>query len=167
MPPGAETPASLRGTAAGLLALALLGGCASRPPAAPTGCEVAGNRCMDALMQALDDWQQAYNDRDPRRLQALYAPGAVITDDEYWAVPLSGPGLPSFFDEMVQRPSARMRWKIGHLQLFGDTAVRSGECEFDEQVEGRVLTRQARYSLAYQHLGGRWLIVLQHLTLHP
>lgn len=134
---------------------------------APRSCDQPGSDCVVDLMQALDAWKDAYNSRDPKQLRALYAPGALITDDEYTAVPLSGAALPEFFDEMAQRPNARMRWVIGNLMLFGDTAVRSGECEFDEPVDGLSSARPVRYSLAYQRIDGRWLIVLQHLTRRP
>jgi hypothetical protein len=133
----------------------------------PLPCAHPDAHCVPDLMQALEDWKDAYNNRDPRRLQQLYAPGALITDDEYSAVPLSGSELPVFFDQMAQRPTARMRWIIGNLQLFGDTAVRSGQYEFSEQVEGQMKARPARYSFAYQRIGGRWLIVLQHSTIRP
>ena len=157
--------------AAACLLLMLLGsGCTTTPQVVvsePLRCDDAGSHCVNDLMQALEDWKDAYNARDARRLQQLYAPGAVITDDEYTVVPLEGEGLPAFFDQMVQRPTARMRWIIGNLQLFGDTAVRSGEYEFTEQADGQATTKPARYSFAYQRLNGRWLIILQHSTLRP
>lgn len=154
----------------GLLAFAALGGCAGTRTvvvSAPRPCEQPGSDCLADLMQALQSWQDAYNQRDPEKLRPLYAPGALITDDDYSAVPMPGGAVPEFFDEMAQRPAARMRWVIGNLKLFGDTAVRSGECEFDDQVDGQVVTRPVRYSLAYQRIDGRWLIVLQHLTARP
>jgi hypothetical protein len=46
-------------------------------------------------------------------------------------------------------------------------AVRSGEYEFTEQVDGQTKTRPAHYSFAYQRVEGRWLIILQHSTLRP
>lgn len=158
------------GSAACTLLLAFASGCTTgakvvvRPP---LRCDDPASHCVNDLMQALDDWKEAYNARDARRLQQLYAPGALITDDEYTAVPLSGSQVPVFFDQMAQRPTARMRWIIGNLQLFGDTAVRSGEYEFVEQVDGRSQARPARYSFAYQRIDGRWLIVLQHSTVRP
>ena len=157
--------------AAACLLLMLLGsGCTSAPRVTvspPLPCDRPDSTCVNDLMQALEDWKDAYNSRDPRRLQQLYAPGALITDDEYSAVPLSGSELPVFFDQMAQRPTARMRWIIGNLKLFGDTAVRSGEYELTEQADGRTKERPARYSFAYQRIDGRWLIVLQHSTLRP
>ena len=156
--------------AAGLLLMALISGCTTVPRvqvSPPLRCDEPGSSCLNDLMQALEDWQDSYNSRDARRLQQLYAPGALITDDEYAAVPLSGAALPRFFDEMAQRPTARMRWVIGHLKQFGETVVRSGECEFAEQVDGQTRARRARYSFAYQRIDGRWLIVLQHTTLRP
>jgi hypothetical protein len=168
----AMTP-KLRGplaTAACLLLLALASGCATRPQvivSPPRSCDHPESNCVSDLMQALEDWKDAYNSRDPQRLQQLYAPGALITDDEYVAVPLSGVALPEFFEQMAQRPTARMRWIIGNLQLFGETAVRSGEYEFTEQAGGQTQQRPARYSFAYQRIAGRWLIVLQHSTLRP
>ena len=155
---------------AGLLVLALASGCSTSRTVVvspPRPCEQPGNTCLNDLMQALQAWQDAYNQRDPAQLRRLYAPGALITDDEYSAVPLSGEAVPEFFDEMARRPAARMRWVIGNLQVYGETAVRSGECEFEEQIDGQPTTRPVRYSLAYQRIDGRWLIVLQHLTLRP
>ncbi|WP_457420348.1 DUF4440 domain-containing protein [Roseateles sp. P5_E7] len=158
-------------TAAAFLLLLMLGsGCTTGPRvvvSAPLRCDDPRSSCVPELMRALEDWKDAYNSRDPRRLQQLYAPGALITDDEYTAVPLEGAALPSFFDQMAQRPTARMRWMIGNLKLFGDTAVRSGEYEFTEQIDGQTKTRPARYSFAYQRIEGRWLIVLQHSTARP
>lgn len=156
--------------AAALVPMVLSSGCTTTPrlvASAPLRCDAPGSSCVNDLMQALEDWKDAYNSRDPRRLQQLYAPGALITDDEYSAVPLSGAALPLFFVEMARRPTARMRWIIGNLQLFGETAVRSGEYEFTEQPEGQTKTRPARYSFAYQRIDGRWLIVLQHSTVRP
>lgn len=156
--------------AAACLLLALASGCATGPRvivSPPLRCDDPASSCVNDLMQALEDWKDAYNDRDPRRLQRLYAPGALITDDEYTAVPLGGEGLPSFFDQMAQRPTARMRWIIGNLQFFGDTAVRSGEYGLTEQVGGQVKEKPARYSFAYRRIEGRWLIVLQHSTFRP
>lgn len=150
-----------------LLALA---GCTTSPRVAvtpPLRCDDPRSSCENELLQALQDWQEAYNSRDAGRLRRLYAPGALITDDEYTVVPLSGEALPTFFDEMAKRPTARMRWQIGNLMLFGDTAVRSGEYEFSEQADGQAKTRPARYSFAYQRFDGRWLIILQHSTLRP
>lgn len=155
---------------AALMLLTGIGGCAtSRTVAvsAPPPCEAAGDDCQADLMQALQAWQDAYNARDAGRLRQLYAPGALITDDEYSSVPLGGEALPEFFDDMARRPTARMRWVIGNLNFFGNTAVRSGECEFDDMVDGKPVTRPVRYSLAYQRFDGQWLIVLQHLTLRP
>lgn len=152
------------------LLLAAVSGCATKPQvlvSPPLRCDQPGSHCVDDLMQALEDWKEAYNSRDGQRLQQLYAPGALITDDEYSAVPLSGPALPAFFDQMAQRPTARMRWIIGNLKLFGEMAVRSGEYEFTEQVDGVTKEKPARYSFAYQRIAGRWLIVLQHSTLRP
>lgn len=157
-------------TAAACLLLMLLSSGCSTPKVVvspPLRCDDPRSNCVNELMLALEDWKDAYNKRDPRRLQQLYAPGALITDDEYSAVPLDGAALPQFFDQMAQRPTARMRWRIGNLQLFGDTAVRSGEYEFTEQVDGQLRERPARYSFAYQRIEGRWLIVLQHSTLRP
>lgn len=133
----------------------------------PERCDQSCSYCVNDLINALDGWKEAYNLRDPGRLQKLYAPGALITDDKYSAVPTSGKALPLFFEEMAQRPTTRMRWIIGNLQLFGETAVRSGEYEFTEQVDGQTQERPARYSFAYQHIDGRWLIVLQHSTRRP
>ncbi|MEO6278552.1 nuclear transport factor 2 family protein [Roseateles sp.] len=153
-----------------LLLLVLGSGCTTAPTvrvSPPLRCDQPGSNCVNDLMQALEDWKDAYNSRDARRLQQLYAPGALITDDEYSAVPLSGGALPMFFDQMAQRPTARMRWIVGNLQLFGETAVRSGEYEFIEQADGQTKTRPARYSFAYQRIDGRWLILLQHSTQRP
>ena len=154
---------------AGLLLLAL-GGCTTSPRVAvspPLRCDDPRSSCENDLLQALEDWKAAYNARDARRLQQLYAPGALITDDEYVTVPLSGEAVPAFFDEMAKRPTARMRWNVGNLKIFGDTAVRSGEYEFTEQVDGQTQTRPARYSVAYRRTDGRWLIILQHTTVRP
>lgn len=145
-------------------------GCTTAPKlvvSPPLRCDDPASNCVNDLMQALEDWKDAYNSRDPRRLQQAYAPGALITDDEYSAVPLDGVALPQFFDQMAQRPTARMRWIIGNLQFFGETAVRSGEYEFSEEVAGQAKEMRARYSFAYQRLNGRWLVVLQHSTLRP
>jgi uncharacterized protein (TIGR02246 family) len=157
-------------TAAACSLLLALGGCTTAPRVAvspPLRCDDPRSRCENELLQALEDWKDAYNRRDARRLQQLYAPGALITDDEYVAVPLSGDALSTFFDQMAQRPTARMRWIIGNLQLFGETAVRSGEYEFTEQTGGQTTTKPARYSFAYQRIEGRWLIILQHSTVRP
>ncbi|HEY1132111.1 MAG TPA: nuclear transport factor 2 family protein [Roseateles sp.] len=156
--------------AAGLVLMALGSGCTTAPQvrvSPPLRCDDPRSQCVNDLMQALEDWKDAYNARDPRRLQPLYAPGALITDDEYSAVPLGGTALPEFFDQMAQRPTARMRWIIGNFKVFGDTAVRSGEYEFTEQIDGQAKTRPARYSFAYQRIEGRWLIILQHSTVRP
>ncbi|MFT7775782.1 DUF4440 domain-containing protein [Roseateles sp.] len=159
-----------RTAAAALLLMALGSGCTTTPRLSvspPLRCDDPRSQCVNDLMQALQEWKDAYNARDARRLQSLYAPGALITDDEYSAVPLEGAALPEFFDQMAQRPTARMRWIVGNLKLFGDTAVRSGEYEFSEQSGGQVRNKPARYSFAYQRIGGRWLIVLQHSTVRP
>jgi hypothetical protein len=153
-----------------LLMMVLGSGCTTKPKvqvSQPLGCDRPGSACTNDLMLALEEWKDAYNSRDARRLQQLYAPGALITDDEYSAVPLSGSGLPVFFDQMAQRPTARMRWMVGNLQFFGETAVRSGEYELTEQVDRQTKERPARYSFAYQRIQGRWLIVLQHSTARP
>jgi len=168
--PMTRKPRALVTAAAGLLLMALGSGCSTAPQvtvSSPLRCDDPASNCLNDLMAALEDWKDAYNSRDPRRLQQLYAPGALISDDEYLAVPLSGTELPTFFDEMAQKPTARMRWLIGNLMLFGDTAVRSGECEFDEGPDGQTKTRPVRYSFAYQRIDGRWLIVLQHTTFRP
>ncbi|PZP32506.1 MAG: hypothetical protein DI603_10785 [Roseateles depolymerans] len=166
------TPEGLRRGLAGIACLLLMAisGCATRPGtlAASTPCVRGESRCVDELMLALEDWKDAYNSSDPRRLRRLYAPGALITDDDYTAVPLAaGDALTEFFEQMAKRPSARMRWIIGNLQFFGDTAVRSGECEFIEVADGQERARPARYSFGYQRIDGRWLIILQHLTQAP
>jgi hypothetical protein len=156
--------------AAAACLLFALGGCSTAPRVSvspPLRCDDPRSRCENELLQALEAWKDAYNSRDAGRLRQLYAPGALITDDEYVAVPLSGAAVPVFFDEMARRPTARMRWQIGNLMLFGDTAVRSGEYEFAEQVDGQTRTRPARYSFAYQRVDGRWLIILQHSTVRP
>ena len=153
-----------------LLLMVVGSGCTTTPRVVvspPLPCDRPDSTCVNDLMQALEDWKDAYNSRDPSRLRSLYAPGALITDDEYSAVPISGAAVPVFFDQMAQRPTSRMRWMVGNLQLFGETAVRSGEYEFTEQLDGQAKTRLARYSFAYQRIEGRWLVILQHSTLRP
>ena len=160
-----------RAVLVGLLMVAFGSGCSTTRTVTvspPRACAADGSDCMGALLDALAAWQEAYNSRDPVRLRALYAPGALITDDEYSAVPLpDGGAVSAYFDDLAQRPTARMRWIVGNVRFFGDTAVRSGECEFEETVNGQAVTRPVRYSLAYQRIDNRWLIVLQHLTLRP
>jgi hypothetical protein len=51
--------------------------------------------------------------------------------------------------------------------VYGDTAINSGIYTFSSVRDGKPITIPARFSFAYRHRDGRWVIIDHHSSVVP
>ena len=112
-------------------------------------------------------WVDAYNSRDPQKIQALYAPDAV-----FWGT--SSPSLrdtpaliAEYFKPAPSQPNARVELGDMKVRVWNDTAAATGSYTFTDLRDAQTVRRPARFSFVYRLVNGRWLIVDHHSSSVP
>ena len=122
---------------------------------------------QDDVTAAMRAWAEAYNSRDPQKIQALYAPDAV-----FWGT--SSPTLRDtpvligeYFKNSPSQPNARVELGDFKVRVWGDTAASTGSYTFTDMRDGQTVRRPARFSFVFHKQNGRWMIVDHHSSSVP
>jgi uncharacterized protein (TIGR02246 family) len=149
--------------AAALALLTPAGVAAQAAPAPPASTPVASTPAA-----ALQAWVEAFNSRDPKRIVALYSPAAVFWGTTAKTIATTPEQVWDYFKDAGQRPATRVTIDSNHPRVSGDIGVISGAYTFADVRDGVSSNlRKARYTMVFQRVGGRWLIIDHHSSRVP
>jgi uncharacterized protein (TIGR02246 family) len=104
-------------------------------------------------------WVDAFNSRDPGRINSLYDTEAVLSDASEAKPRVGAAAIADYYKSASQRPTQRVALGERNIRVFGDTAIDSGTYNLFEMRDGHATLTPARYTLVYRNRGGRWMIV--------
>jgi uncharacterized protein (TIGR02246 family) len=121
----------------------------------------------DDVMAATRAWVDAYNSRDPQKVQSLYAPDAVFWGTSSPTLRDTPELIAEYFKASPSQPNARVELGEFKVRVWGDTAVSTGSYTFTDVRDGQTIRRPARFSFVYRLTNGRWMIVDHHSSSVP
>lgn len=119
---------------------------------------------------ARQHWASAFNAGDLPTLLALYDPAAVLWGTTSAVLIDTPEGIAAYFQRtFAARPAPRVQMGEARVRLLGDgVALCSGAYTLHlSSGAGGPCAMSARFSFAYRHSGGHWLIVDHHSSLSP
>ena len=116
---------------------------------------------------ATQAWVEAFNSREPQRVQALYAPDAVFWGTSSPTLRTTPALIAEYFAGLPSRPNERVELGPSSVRVFGDIAVNSGSYTFTDMRDGQPVRRPARFSMVFRRVGDRWVIVDHHSSSAP
>ena len=122
---------------------------------------------QDDVMAATRAWVEAYNSRDPQKIQALYAPDAVFWGTSSPILRDTPALVGEYFKNSPSQPNARVELGAFKVRVWGDTAASTGSYTFTDMRDGQTVSRPARFSFVYRLQNGRWMIVDHHSSSVP
>lgn len=142
-----------------LLALLFLPACILAADAASPEAEIVA---------ATEAWAAAYNSREPRQVLALYAPDAVLWGTVSPVLRDTPAAIGAYFENMPERPHARVTIGDHRVRVFGDVAINTGYYTFTNlRSDGTTESNASRFSFTYHLRDGRWWIVDHHSSRVP
>ena len=117
---------------------------------------------QDDVTAATRAWAEAYNSRDPQKIQALYAPDAVFWGTSSPTLRDTPALIGEYFKNSPSQPNARVELGDFKVRVWGDTAASTGSYTFTDMRDG-----PARFSLVFHRQNGRWMIVDHHSSSVP
>ena len=144
----------------GMLFVALLSGCATRPGS-------GGTAGIEQVSAATAAWRAAYDSRDPARITGMYSPDAVLWGTTAKTVAANPAAIGEYFKDAGTRPNARVTFGEQHIRVYGDVGVNTGYYTFSNVQAGQATSTPARFTLVFQNRDGRWLIVAHHSSRIP
>ena len=122
---------------------------------------------QDDVTAAMRAWAEAYNSRDPQKIQALYAPDAVFWGTSSPTLRDTPALIGEYFKNSPSQPNARVELGDFKVRVWGDTAASTGSYTFTDMRDGQTVRRPARFSLVFHRQNGRWMIVDHHSSSVP
>src|SRR6266851_4964483 len=112
---------------------------------------------------ATQAWVDGMNSHSAERVVALYDPEAVLWGTRSSALRDTPATVREYF-KVLQTVPASYKVVLGEqrIRMYGDIALNTGTYTFSEDRDGKMITRQARFSFVYRNRDGRWLIVDHH-----
>jgi uncharacterized protein (TIGR02246 family) len=121
----------------------------------------------DEVAAATSAWVEAFASHDARRIAALYAPDAIFWGTNSPTIRDTPEMIREYFENLKNRPTARIELNEQHIRLYGDIAINSGRYSVHEVKDGQATVRPLRFSFVYRRQEGRWLIVDHHSSVLP
>ena len=146
---------------AALLLSVLVLGCAS------TGSGEPSDAVRREILEATDAWRAAYDSRDPARISAQYAKGAVFWGTTMESVATTPDAIAEYFKDAASRPNARVVFTEQHVRVYGDVAFNSGAYTFKDNRDGKDTANPSRYSMVFRRQAGMWVLVHHHSSRVP
>ena len=112
-------------------------------------------------------WVAALNSREPARITALYDAEAVFWGTTSKTIRATPVEITEYFKTAPQRPTVRCMLGQQHIRVYGDVAINSGDYSFSEVLDGKTITRPARYTFVFRKRSGKWMIVDHHSSRMP
>ena len=78
---------------------------------------------VDDVTAATRSWMEAYNSRDPQKIQALYAPDAVFWGTSSPTLRDTPALIADYFKSAASQPNARVELGDLKVRVWGDTAA--------------------------------------------
>jgi len=125
-------------------------------PSTPSASDAAAP--LEAVTAATAAWIDAFNSRDPARMAALYDADAVLSDSGEAQERVGAAAIADYYKSAMKRSTQRVTVGERHVRLLGDAAIDRGTLTYSDS------NSPGRYSLTYQHRGGKWLIVDHHTS---
>jgi len=122
---------------------------------------------QDDVTAAMRAWAEAYNSRDPQKIQALYAPDAVFWGTSSPTLRDTPALIGEYFKNSPSQPNARVELGDFKVRVWGDTAASTGSYTFTDMRDGQTVRRPARFSFVFHKQNGRWMIVDHHSSSVP
>jgi len=122
---------------------------------------------QDDVTAATRAWVEAYNSRDPQKIQALYAPDAVFWGTSSPILRDTPALIGEYFKNSPSQPNARVELGVFKVRVWDDTAASTGSYTFTDMRDGQTVSRPARFSFVYRLQNGRWMIVDHHSSSVP
>lgn len=151
-------------TATAVVALGTIGTVAAtagpKPEAKPTRSQIAG---------LFDTWNKALQTGDSEKVASLYAKDAVLLPTVSNKVRTNHAEIVDYFDKFLQSKPVGKKVKTVVNVLDRDSAIDTGVYEFTltDKATGKKRVVEARYTYAYEKIGGKWLIVNHHSSAMP
>lgn len=116
------------------------------------------------ILALFNQWNDSLQSGDPRQVDALYAPDAVLLPTVSAVPRLDSAARIDYFEHFLNdQPKGRLDTR--HVRIACDSALLSGLYTFDFARTGAQVA--ARYSFAYTWTGERWLISAHHSSALP
>jgi uncharacterized protein (TIGR02246 family) len=146
--------------AAASVAMAATAASLAKPVAAAAGPQ-------QQVAAATAAWAEAFNSRDALGLSSLYEAQATLNDGAEKAPRIGATAIADYYAAAVKRKAQRVALGERSIRLLGDSvAIDTGTLTYFDMRDGNATTTPGRYSLTYQKVGGKWLIV-DHQTSIP
>jgi uncharacterized protein (TIGR02246 family) len=131
-----------------------------RHEAGPTKAQIAG---------LFDNWNRALKTGDSEKVADLYAKDAVLLPTVSNKVRTNHAEIVDYFDHFLQSKPVGKKVRTIVDVLDKNTAIDTGVYEFTltDKTTGKKSVVEARYTYAYEKIGGRWLIVNHHSSVMP
>ena len=137
--------------------VAVLAGCASTQG----GSQVSRNPAdIAGVRAATNQWVDAYNSRDPARINAAYAPDAVFWGTTSKTIRTTPADVAEYFKDAGKRPDARVKVTDEHTRVWGDVGVNTGSYTFMDLAQKS--ERPARFTMIFLKRDGKWVLMEHH-----
>ncbi len=115
------------------------------------------------IAEQFDEWNQALQTGDPKKVTALYDDSGVLLPTMSDQVRHSHEEIEDYFVGFLAKgPMGKI--DEANIRAFGETAINSGVYTFAFKEGTRV---QARFTFVYRRHGKRWMIVEHHSSTMP
>ncbi len=120
------------------------------------------------VVAATQAWIDGMNSHNAERVVALYDPEAVLWGTRSSTLRDNPAAIRDYFNILrTVPPSYKVVLGEQRIRVYGDIAINTGTYTFSEDLEGKPITRPARFSFVYRNRDGRWLIVDHHSSAVP
>ena len=116
----------------------------------------------DEIKAATAAWVEAYNSRNPVRIASLYAPGSVFWGTTSKVIRATPADIADYFKDAGKRPDARVTLGEQVVRVYGEVGLNTGSYTFTDNRDGQLVSRPARFSMAFQKREGTWVLVQHH-----
>ncbi|PTY01033.1 hypothetical protein DB346_15635 [Verrucomicrobia bacterium LW23] len=133
----------------------------------PTDIVIAAPGDEAAVIAAGNNWAKAIATRNPKKIAALYDPGAVL-----WATfsttRFDTPGeIHAYFVDLTKRENLKAVFTSHMVRMHGDVAIDTGYYYFSFTENGKTVKLPARYTFAYKRTPKGWVIIEHHSSVVP
>lgn len=121
------------------------------------------------IAHLFDNWNRALQTRDSEKVAALYAKDAVLLPTVSNEVRANRVEIVDYFDHFLQNKPVGKKVRTIVDVLDSNSAIDTGVYEFTltDKATGKKSVVKARYTYAYEKIGGKWLIVNHHSSKMP
>jgi len=121
------------------------------------------------ISHLFDRWNKALQTGDSEKVAALYAKDAVLLPTVSNEVRTNRVEIVDYFDHFLQNKPVGKKVRTIVDVLDSNSAIDTGVYEFTltDKATGKKRVVEARYTYAYEKIGGKWLIVNHHSSVMP